>query len=457
MAHGLIGRMEFIRRRRLLVRLLSEAIEQGRLPADSVDLVALLFGDEPTWAGIASHAEIVRTILEQARESGRIAPDKSSLGAAGLVKRAVFDAIVAEMDLGEAARRHGRGDGYDDVAYRGLRPRIDDYVDYLLEACEYRRLADDVRRRYASRSADEPVVRRASRSDKDLQAAQAWVAEFEAEHGSAFDAQGTATTQRARGNPLLDKLGRTRWPADGARRRAKPGGDLLRDQSVLQARLGLTLNQRQRAALPSGWEMHRLSERRIVELLPYPRSIHINKVLEAFGHSPWRTAADVPAELVPILEGSASPCREALLAQVNTVPPLRVIGMSDIPDRWWRARDFYWRARAAAGETMSAPIWPEPFDYLWDKHFDIYTEDGLWMVQQLDALVEITQNLTQTDYRNWSEVLHPLKYKSEAYQSFISIAEGLVRFSNLPDKLTMGWLTAVRAADINILLPRFDD
>lgn len=457
MAHGLIGRMEFIRRRRLLVGLLSEAIEQGRLPADSVDLVALLFGDEPTWAGIASHAQIVRKILEQARESGRIAPDKSSLGAAGLVKRAVFDAIVAEMDLGEAARRHGRGDGYDDVAYRGLRPRIDDYVDYLLEACEYRRLADDVRRRYASRGADEPDVRRASRSDTDLQAAQNWVAEFEAAHGSAFDAQGTATPQRARGNPLLDKLGRTRWPADGARRRAKPGGDLLRDQSVLQARLGLTLNQRQRPALPSGWEMHRLSERRIAELLPYPRSIHINKVLEAFGHFPWRTAADVPAELVPILEGSASPCRKALLAQVNTGPPLRVIGMSDIPDRWWRARDFYWRARAAAGETMSAPIWPESFDYLWDSHSDIYTEDGLWRVQQLDALVEITQHLAQTDCYNWLDILRSLEYRSEAYQSLISVVKGLENLSNLPERLKAGWITAVKAANIYIILPGFDN
>jgi hypothetical protein len=185
--------MDFIRQRRLLVGLVAKAIDEGDLPVGSVDLVHLLFGHEPTWAGTLRHVEIVQKILEEAQRSGRIAPGKSPLGAAGLAKQAVLTAIVAELNLKEAAGRHGRGSTTDDVTFREVRSRLDDYVDYLVELTEYQRLAGDIHSRYALR-AENDVDRSGSSAArlKEFQKASAWVSEFE----RTFDqASGIATAE----------------------------------------------------------------------------------------------------------------------------------------------------------------------------------------------------------------------------------------------------------------------
>ncbi|BCB18586.1 hypothetical protein OCUBac02_14800 [Bosea sp. ANAM02] len=447
--------MDFIRQRRLLVGLVAKAMDEGNLPVGSVDLVLLLFGDEPTWAGTCRHAKIVREILEEAQRSGRIAPGKAPLGAAGLAKQAVLNAIVDELDLTEAALRHGRGSETDDVTYREVRTRLDDYVGYLAELTEYHRLALDIRARYALRTEND-VDRSGSSAARlrEFQKASAWVAELKRTFDQASAVAAEKTASRIRGNPLIDKLGRARWPTGGSRRRARPRAE-LRDRAVLLARLGLNLDEAHQAALPDGWENVTLSQRRIAHLLPYPRSAHVNEALAAFGHAPWRSQEGLPQQLISLLETSARPCRQALLDDANGSAPTRQLGNWTVSDRWWRALGFYRQARWLAGEIRSGPIWPEPFEYLCAARPEVYSEAGLRLVRQLDAICDIADALAENSQPHWKAVVQQLQDRSPAYSTIVSIALRQSGPDDLVRKLVTIWAGTIDDADLDNLLPGF--
>lgn len=457
MTTGLIGRMDFIRQRRLLVSLVAKAMDEGKVPVDSADLVLLLFGDEPTWAGTVRHAEIVREILDQAHRSGRIEPGKPPLGAAGLAKQAVLDEIVAELNLAEAALRQGRGSETDDVTFREVRTRLDDYVGYLVELNEYARLANDVRARYARRI-DDDVDRSGSSAARlrEFQRASAWVSELERTFDQSSEIPAPKTPSRVRGNPLIDTLGRARWPIGGSRRRARPGAE-LRDRAVLLARLGLALDQEHQAALPDGWKKATLSQRRIAHLLPYPRPVHVNEALTAFGHAPWRSQGDLSQQLISVLELSARPCRQVLLDEANREPPTRQLGNWIVSDRWWRALGFYRQARWLAGEIRSGPIWPEPFEYLCSARADVYSETGLLRVRELDAICGIADALIASTQANWKAVLQRLQDRNPAYSTIVGIALRQSGPYDLARKLATIWAQAVDEVGIEELLPGFTD
>lgn len=134
---------------------------------------------------------------------------------------------------------------------------------------------------------------------------------------------------------------------------------------------------------------------------------------------------------------------------------MRQLGNWIVSDRWWRALGFYSQARWLAGEIRSGPIWPEPFEYLCAAHPDIYSEAGLRLVRQLDAICGIADALVASHSADWKAALQRLQDRNSAYSTIVGIALRQPEPHQLALKLMTIWAGTIDDADVDQMLPGF--
>jgi hypothetical protein len=489
--------MDKAQRRRLMAAFVADAISAGKLKSGAVDFSALLFGDPDMWTEFGRHGAMVERVI--ATSPAAVLPTTNRFVGSALptAMKEVEDDIV--RSLGIEAAQDGRGGGKSgaDTEYRRVRSRRKNYVRYLAERADYERLNRSLQDAYAD-------LRAASLSASDLSKefslplADVEVCRAEVDALIAvLAAPASADVRRfvpikngapRRGLVLLDTAGRPRWgkrkvvgtapakkgstaehqiarikdaiaetaPAAPTKKVAQTADPILRDTAILRARVGLPLDDVHTAALPVGWETATLSIFRIIQLLPYPRFCYLDTALSAFGYSSQADCIKSDTAVAAALESRAAPLRKDLIKAVNDGEAPRLINSVAIPDRCWRALEFYRGARWLSGEQAVGQKWPDAWDYLTAARPEVYTDEGRLRVVQLDAIMEVLVRLLNELGEHREAALSELKQRGGHYPSIVSI----VRQSGTSDpiaRLVSAWTSALDGAGAAELFPGFTD
>lgn len=465
---AVLGRMTFIRNRRLLVARLAQAMAAGELPKDSVDLVALLFGDNATWVGTAGDAAILQATLDDAVAKGHLSTGATRHHAIALARSAILQALVEERRLQEAAARGGRDPKKGaDSEFRAIRASLDHYLEYLADRAAYEELERQVRSTYSGlASAATTVAALAERLGVNAEDAEETSAIFD-----SFVAAHASPDRRAiptRASPLLDRHGRSRWPEGGLRRRplAAPASQeapkapedavpqsarekdfLKRDAAVLNARLMRDPDDTWTRNLPADWESIELSQERIVELMPYPRADYLSVALQKFGHRPYGWKFRPEPAILELLERQAAPVRRRLLeATLHMDRPQKLLGRN-VPEAWWRAATYYQWAREEAGSKTARDKWPQRWDLLLEPHSDTYSDHGFGFLADLDAIIEAVTEYESHDSAELSGLYAALEGRGSPYPKIVDFFREHASFEDGLDSVISEWLDAVSGRD----------
>jgi hypothetical protein len=499
MASPPVDRMDKAQRRRLMATLLSSAIADGQLDSGAVDLAGLLFGDPDLWTDFQEHGAIVEDVI--ATSPSPVAPthDRFVGKALPTAMQLIEDDVVGALEIHDAQLRNGAGKSGDDTEYRRIRAKLKNYTRYLAERSDYERLNRSLRDAYARPQMDQmapaDLAKEFSLPLADvalcLDEVQALVSILSAPEG--IDPQSfvpkTKTGAARKKLVLLDTAGRPRWgrrKAGGARPlvkgparktmtssivQATPAGGMpaptstqsdarlptQAEAAILQARLGLELDEAQTAALPIDWATAMLPVAHIIRLLPYPRLRRLDTALAVFGHPALRDCIEAERALTTILEEQAATKRHLLLQQANEGPPRRRVTPSTIADRWWRAMRFYVDCGNVSVSGDAADVWPEPWEYISAARDDIYTAKGRDGVRELAAIVDIAATLKRQEKAERDGVLASLSLRGALYQRLIEEAGPSRDFRESLQTLIKAWLNRWQTSPVDQLLPGFCD
>lgn len=178
--------------------------------------------------------------------------------------------------------------------------------------------------------------------------------------------------------------------------------DLI-DRAVLYSRLGLDLDDEQRAALPSDFEQRVLSPYRIAELMPPRRPTFLDAAWKIFGHE----VPPIEGKLRDLLERQVATLRSDLIADINQRAWLQAHKFKDIYrfNRSW-LYDYMFYIRGLKNSFIDG-IYDEKkpftnFEYLIEAHDSTYNAQSLNMIELMDCIIYYinNENLFNGDIRS---------------------------------------------------------
>jgi len=496
MTSSMVGRMDKAQRRRLMAALIADAISAGKLQPGVVDFSALLFGDPDLWTEFRRHGAMVEDVIATSPVANPPPPSHFVGKALPTAMKAVEDDIVQSLGIEAAQEGRGGGKSGDDTEYRRIRSKRKNYVHYLAERGDYERQNRSVQEAYSRmQAASMPasdLAKEFSLPLADVELCREEVDALIAIWSAPPDTNLRPFVPLKKGAPrrgliLIDTAGHPRWGKRKSARTApatikppaaspvavtelapsEPASDTpttaepqaanlaLRDMATLRARVGLALDDLQTAALPSDWETIPLSIARIIQLLRYPRPCHLDTALSAFGHPAQEDCYKADQVIAAALETQAAPWRLALVKKANEGPVYRLIDPSAIPDRCWRALEFYREARWQSGEAEVGPKWPDGWEALTAAGADVYKDEGRLRIMQLDAVIEIIGKLGDTPREKWDAALAELRQRGGHYETMVTIAQHPGASNNPTGRLISAWTSALDVARVEELFPGF--
>lgn len=227
----------------------------------------------------------------------------------------------------------------------------------------------------------------------------------------------------------------------------------MRDLATLMRRSGYPLTEEQMRHLPDDWKAVRLTIRRIVELIPYPRAVPLGAAFVAMGYNPIQSLEFCDEATVASLAAQASAERERVRDLVNSEEPKILARQHGIPRRWERALKHMRVCRKSASGSAISAEGPEPWDLLCAPHSTTASDEGFRLVCQLDAIFKTYRALNGD--RDKGAVLRALGERNPFLRSMTALASQQPHREQFLTLALRAWNDAWAEQDIDELLPGF--